>query len=64
MPLDSIHDIIVFNNGKKEMANTFSKELIPILYKYIDNNEIKNNIIKDLINKIPDSCEFLKNFTY
>ena len=61
MPLDSEHDIRVFNNGKKEMINIISKEIIPILYKHINDINIRNDIMKDLIKKIPDCKKHFKS---
>ena len=42
MPLEDQFALKIFENGKDAMTIEFAKSLIPIIFKHVDNIEIRN----------------------
>jgi len=64
MPMDSPHDIRVYNNGKKEMIKNFSLELIHIIFKNVDDKNIRINIFNDFIKEFPEINNHIDKVMY
>jgi hypothetical protein len=62
MVLDSPRDLQVYDNGRKSGINDIVKWLISIIYKHVDNNELRIKIFHDIIERYPETREVLLRF--
>ena len=60
MVSDNPNDIKIYNNARNETILDITKNLISILYKYIDDPKIRNDIFKEFLNKYPEMNELYR----
>jgi hypothetical protein len=64
MPLEDPFALKIFENGKEAMTIEFANSLISIIFKHVDNIEIRNNIFEDFVKKYPNMKPYIENFIY
>jgi hypothetical protein len=62
MPLDHPFALKIFDNGRDSMTIEFAKSLVSIVYKTVNDIEIRNNIFTEFIQKYPLMKTELNNF--